>query len=63
MLNRKFQYMLPDLALYILWLRLELVFGPGEIINAEKTPNILKLIQACDSSKPGEYARERRDFG
>ncbi|KAH7096604.1 hypothetical protein BKA62DRAFT_719153 [Auriculariales sp. MPI-PUGE-AT-0066] len=57
------QIHLPDLVLYALWLRLETMFGQGSIVNEVNTPQISKLVQACDAGKPGEWAKERRDFG
>ena len=53
----------PDLVLYALFLRFEETFGKGRLINADVTPKLWQIVQACENGRPGAYVRERRDWG
>ncbi|KZV88608.1 hypothetical protein EXIGLDRAFT_678800 [Exidia glandulosa HHB12029] len=54
---------LPDLILYALNVRFKRYFGEGVLINETVTPSLYKLVQSLEAGKPGEYVRERSDWG
>ncbi|KAH7092675.1 hypothetical protein BKA62DRAFT_626085 [Auriculariales sp. MPI-PUGE-AT-0066] len=48
--------LLPDVLLYTIWLRLVMIFDDN-YISAQRWPHLARIIDACETGRPGEIAR------